>query len=125
ECSRDELKAFFGLAMYLGMSLPSSPILWPEAAGYSASQGAARNRLANRNVLVLGGAQQWRSAFPPETRLPIDGSTADSEFVRMQGRQYSTAAFDPALGFLQLVPSPWNDSRHVLIAGGWRSFAEA
>jgi hypothetical protein len=39
--------------------------------------------------------------------------------VRIQGRLHKISTFEPTLGFVHLLPSPWSKGEQVVLAGGW------
>ena len=123
ESSWAELQSFLELMLHVGGTLPSSAILWPEAVLHSETQRPLPERLQNRHVVVLGGAQQWRHAIPPHAPLPVEFVVGNQ--LVMQGRVYPLSAFEPELALAQLIRSPWDSDMSAVVAGGWRSFTNA
>jgi Bacterial cellulose synthase subunit len=121
--SVEELQMLFDLSRHLGNDLSSSPILWPEACGYSSEHLPPASRLEGRSVILLGSASQWRSALPAGSRLALEVAPDKSDSVSIQGRGYKLSAFEPTAVLLQMRPSPWSVEETMVVAGGWRSFA--
>src|SRR5205823_3419736 len=83
------------LGMRAGKQLPDSPILWPEACGYSAKVTPPASRLEGRSILLLGSVAQWKNGVPASTRLPVQMPAGQTNFVLMQGRKNEISAFEP------------------------------
>ncbi|HEY2952383.1 MAG TPA: cellulose biosynthesis cyclic di-GMP-binding regulatory protein BcsB [Verrucomicrobiae bacterium] len=123
DASAAELQVLADVSFHLGRNLPSSPVLWPEACAYSQTILPPKNRLASRSVLLLGSAEQWQSALPPDTRLAVRIAEGRSDSVLMQGRKLTASSFEPSLVFLQMLSSPWSGDETLVVAGGWHEFA--
>jgi hypothetical protein len=121
--SVEDVQVLFDVSLALGKQLPSSPILWPEACGYSVENAPAASRLKGRSVLLLGSVPQWKAALPPGTRLAIAPPNGDVDSIRIQRRQYQFSAFEPSLILMQMLPSPWSKEETLVTVGGWKSFA--
>jgi len=121
--SIEEMQTLLNLASHLGKQTPGSPVLWPEACSYSATAAPIASRLQERSVLLLGAVNQWKNAFPSNSRLPIEMPPGQSNVVRMNGRTYKLAGFEPSLALIQLLPSPWSGDETVVAAGGWHNFS--
>jgi Bacterial cellulose synthase subunit len=121
--SLQELQSLLNLSLELGRQLPSSPVLWPEACGYSNDAPATSKRLQGRSVLLLAPVPQWNAALPARTRLAIGPPDGDADIIRIQGRRYKFSSFEPSLIFMQMLASPWSSEETLVTVGGWKDFA--
>jgi hypothetical protein len=115
--SLEEAKLLFDLARYLGGELPHSTVLWPEACTFSRSSPPSPARVANRTVLLLAPVAEWGNAFSTPLALEVPPQVGR---VRIQGRLHPMSQFEPTLGFVHLMPSPWSKGEQVVAAGGWQ-----
>src|SRR6185369_557073 len=120
--STEQIQMLFDLAMIQGQQLPSSPILWPEACGYSAGGVPPVGRLQDRSILLLGSLTQWRDVLPSSKRLPIQMPAGQTNIVLLQGRKNQIASFEPSLLLMQFLPSPWSSGEALVAVGGWTDF---
>jgi hypothetical protein len=125
DCSVEELRTLFNLALYAGANVPSAAHVWPEASGYDSTRPAEPTRMAGKSAILLGAARRWKSALPRGEALPIEIRDKEESLVYMQGRRYSIADFEPSLTFLSLCASRWTPGNAMLTAGGWDTFATA
>lgn len=116
DSKRDELIKVIGL--HLGSRLPDMPILWPQISTYGPDDPPETGRVENRSGLVLGSAFQWPEAFGGKSRLIVEGAGAHGDQLVLRGEKVPVADFDPTLGFVQLVTSPWTGGEYFAAIGG-------
>jgi hypothetical protein len=116
DAKRNDLLKVIGL--HLGSRLPSMPVLWPQLATYGPDSPPDMGRVEKRSGLVLGSAFQWPEAFGDKTRLIAEGGGAHGEQMILRGEKVPVTDFDPTLGFVQLVPSPWTSGEYFAAIGG-------
>jgi len=124
-CSGDELRTFFNLALYAGANVPSSPLAWPDCSAYGEKQAAEQSRLFGKTTVLLGSVSQWTTALPNGELLPVQIDPANPGTVLMQHRAYATREFEPTLTFLQLITSRWSHEDVMVAGGSWNGFATA
>lgn len=121
DAKRNDLLKVIGL--HLGSRLPSMPLLWPQLATYGPDSPPDMGRVEKRSGLVLGSAFQWPEAFGGKTRLIIEGGGTHGEQMILRGENVPVTDFDPTLGFVQLVTSPWTSGEYFAAIGGIEGYA--
>ena len=117
---RNELVKVIGL--HLGSRLPSMPILWPQLATYGPEAPPDEARVEKRSGLVLGSAFQWQEAFGGKTRMIVEGGGGHDDQIVLRGEKVPITDFDPSLGFVQLVTSPWSSGDYFAAIGGLEGY---
>lgn len=105
------------LALFLGKGLQSMPVLWPQAALYSADDPVPQAAVANTSVVLLGSAAQWPMALPKSTRLSV-AAVEGKDFLRLQGHDVPFAGLPKNLVVAQYLASPWSADNCVVTVGG-------
>lgn len=105
------------LALFLGKNLASMPVLWPQAALYSADAPAPAGVLANTSVVLLGSAAEWSLALPPNIRLSV-GVVPGKELLRLQNAELPLNGLPKSLVLAQFIVSPWSAANCVVTVGG-------
>ena len=116
DSKRNELVKVIGL--HLGSRLPDMPILWPQISTYGPEAPPETWRVENRSGLVIGSAFQWPEAFGGKSRLIVEGGGTHGDQMILRGEKVPVTDFDPSLGFVQLVTSPWTSGEYFAAIGG-------
>ena len=117
--STGDLELVRDVALALGKKLASMPVLWPQAALYSADNAVPDDAVKNASVLLLGGASDWAAALPKSTLLSI-GAVPGKESLRLQGSDVPFRELTSGLVFAQFINSPWSAENCVVAVGGVR-----
>ena len=117
---RNDLLKVIGL--HLGSRLPGMPVLWPQVATYGPEAPPDPIRVEKRSGLVLGSAFQWPQAFAGKSRLIVEGGGTYGDQIILRGEMLPVTDFDPDLGFVQLVISPWTDGEYFAAIGGLEGY---
>lgn len=115
--SPGDLGVLRDLGLFLGQKLSTIPVLWPQAAFYSAGKSAPAEVLENTSIILLGSTSQLRQALPEQVRLSVETASGGSS-LRLLNTELPIADLPPGLVFAQYLASPWSATNCVVTVGG-------